>query len=119
MSLISKKKKQVARRKMRVKNSLKTNKSNVPRIVVFRSLKYLYAQLIDDSRHNTVASCSTLELDSVSGDKKTQAHAVGIELAKRAKAQGVNVAFFDRGHFLYHGRVKAFADGLREGGLKI
>jgi large subunit ribosomal protein L18 len=119
MSLISKKKKQAVRRKMRVKSALKVNKSGVPRIAVFRSLKYFYAQLIDDARHSTVVSCSNLELDTVAGDKKTQAHAVGLELAKRAKAQGVEAAFLDRSGFLYHGRVKAFAEGLREGGLKI
>jgi ribosomal protein L18 len=75
MSLISKKKRQIIRRKMRVKSALKTNKSNLPRVAVFRSLKSFYAQLIDDARHNTLASCSTLDLESA-GDKKAQARAV-------------------------------------------
>jgi large subunit ribosomal protein L18 len=119
MSLIRKKNKQAVRRAMRVKSALKAHKSGMPRVAIYRSLKYFYAQLIDDARQGTVVSCSNLELDTLSGDKKSQARAVGLELAKRAKAQGVEAAFLDRSRFLYHGRVKAFTEGLREGGLKI
>ena len=106
------------RREMRVRAKVKRY-GMPPRVSVFRSSSHIYAQIIDDARHSTVVSCSNLELDTVAGDKKTQAHAVGLELAKRAKAQGVEAAFLDRNGFLYHGRVKAFAEGLREGGLKI
>lgn len=110
--------KRAARRALRVKNSL-VNKSCLPRIAVFRSLSHIYAQLIDDIARKTIASCSSLQLKSVSGTKREIALAVGRELAERAKQNGIESAVFDRGSFLYHGRVKSLADGLREGGLKI
>ena len=75
--------------------------------------------MIDDAKQATLASCSTLELKKLKGDKKAQAHAVGLELAKRVKGLGVKEVVFDRGHFLYHGRFKSLAEGLREGGLKV
>ncbi|MFI5333422.1 MAG: 50S ribosomal protein L18 [Candidatus Babeliales bacterium] len=112
-------KKQKQRRAFRVRNGIKRH-SSLHRVSVFKSLKYIYAQLIDDNTHKTLASCSSLELkDAVSGDKKATAHHIGLELAKRAKDLGVESAVFDRGSFLYHGRIKALAEGLREGGLKI
>lgn len=79
----------------------------------------MYAQLIDDTLHKTVASYSTIQFKKVSGSKKEVAHAIGKELAARALKAGVEEAIFDRGSFLYHGRVAALADGLREGGLRI
>lgn len=119
MSVEKKIKLRAKRRELRVRSGLKRF-SELPRVSVFRSLKYIYAQIIDDAGHKTVVSCSSLELkNTVSGDKKTIAQSVGKELAKRALSQGINAAVFDRGSFLYHGRVKALADGLREGGLKI
>jgi large subunit ribosomal protein L18 len=117
MSFIRKINKSRLRRKLRTSNKLKSNKA-IPRISVFRSLKQVYAQLIDDTTHRTIASCSSLNLD-VAGDKKAIATAVGLALAKQAKEKGIEAARFDRGAFLYHGRVKALAEGLREGGLKI
>ena len=93
--------------------------STLPRISVHRTLKQIYAQIIDDSARITMVSFSSLELKNVSGDKTAIAHAVGKELAQRAKDKGIASAVFDRGSFLYHGRVKALADGLREGGLTI
>ncbi len=90
-----------------------------PRVSVFRSLQHMYAQIIDDMNQNTIASCSSLEMDDVKGDKTAVAHAIGLELAKRAKAKGVDAVVFDRGRFKFHGRVKALADGLREGTLKF
>ena len=89
------------------------------RVSVFRSLNHVYAQLIDDSTHRTVASCSTMELDSLKGLKRERAKAVGLELAKRALGQGIDTVVFDRGGYLFHGRVKAIADGLKEGGVTI
>ena len=89
-----------------------------PRVSVYRSLKQIYAQVIDDTKGKTLASCSSKELKA-KGDKKDLAKAVGLELAKRARTQGVESVRFDRGSFLYHGRVKALAEGLREGGLKV
>lgn len=93
--------------------------TGLPRISVFRSANHIYGQLIDDTAHKTLASCSTLVLKNIKGDKKVVAHAVGLELAKKALKEGIAKAAFDRGPFLYHGRVKAFAEGLREGGLQI
>ena len=111
-------KKQKQRRAFRVRNGIKRH-SALHRVSVFKSLKYTYAQLIDDATHTTIASCSSQEVAMTSADKKTIAHQVGLELAKRAQSLGVQAAVFDRGSFLYHGRVKAVAEGLREGGLKI
>jgi large subunit ribosomal protein L18 len=91
----------------------------LPRVSVFRSLKNIYGQVIDDANHVTLASCESKQLTNVKGDKKAVAHAVGKELAQRAKAKGVDQVIFDRGSYKYHGRVKAFADGLREGGLQV
>lgn len=116
MSLLKKNIQRKHRRAERVRNRLKV--SDLPRISVFRSLNHMYAQLIDDAKGHTVASCSTTEL-KVKGDKKAQAHAVGLELAKRVQEKGIDQAKFDRGQFLYHGRVKAVVEGLRQGGLKI
>ena len=80
---------------------------------------HIYAQVIDDTQGRTVVAASTVEatLKSTKGNKTAQAKAVGLELAKRAKAAGIEQVIFDRGGYLYHGRVKALADGAREGGL--
>ncbi len=107
-----------ARRVLRVRAKVKRY-GMPPRVSVFRSLKHMYAQIIDDMNHQTVASCSSLELDELQGDKTAVARAIGLELAKRAKAKGVEAVVFDRGRFKFHGRVKALADGLREGTLKF
>lgn len=104
------------RRALRVRSKIT---GSLPRVSVFRSLNHIYAQVVDDSSHSTLASCSSLELDGLKGDKKAIAHAVGLELAKRALTKNVDKAVFDRGQFLYHGRVKSLAEGLREGGLQI
>lgn len=117
MSIIRKLQVRKEKRKLRVRSRLKV--STLPRVSVFKSLNHIYAQLIDDSKHATLASCSTRELTKLKGDKKAQAHAVGMELAKRAQGLGVKEVVFDRGHFLYHGRLQSLADGLREGGLKV
>jgi large subunit ribosomal protein L18 len=107
-----------SRRQMRVRSRVK-ERSSLPRVSVFRSLNHIYAQVIDDNTHNTLVSCSTLEIEQRSGDKKAHAHAVGQELAKRMREKGIEEAVFDRGRFAYHGRLKAMAEGLRESGLKI
>jgi len=94
-----------------------------PRLCVFRSLKHIHAQIIDDTRGHTLASASTLDAEvraKLSGKGKTaQAAVVGEALAKRALAVGVKEVVFDRGGYLYHGRVKALAEAAREGGLKL
>jgi large subunit ribosomal protein L18 len=91
-----------------------------PRLVVFRSNKGIYAQLVDDGSARTLASASWAQLPkSFKGTKTEQAAEVGKRLAANAKKAGVEAVVFDRGGYLYHGRVKALADGAREGGLKF
>ena len=94
-----------------------------PRLCVYRSLNHIYAQIIDDVKGNTLVACSTMEKDVKSQlegkDKKEQAKVVGIELAKKATAKGIENVVFDRGGYVYIGRVQALADGAREGGLKF
>ena len=116
MSLERKKKQQKARRTKRIHKKIRTT-SNRPRVAVFRSLKHFYGQLIDCKTGNTLCACSTVELKNITGDKKARAKAVGLELAKRAIEKKIKEVALDRGRFLYHGRVQAFADGAREGGL--
>ena len=106
------------RRELRVRSRLGERGHHL-RISVFRSLKHIYAQLHDDATGVTLTSCSSLNLQDASGDKKAVAKAVGLELAKRAKEKGVEAAIFDRGRFLYHGRIRALADGVREGGISV
>jgi large subunit ribosomal protein L18 len=90
-----------------------------PRLSVYRSNKYIYAQLIDDIAGHTLASASSLE-DEVRGDEPMdESHEVGQLLAERAQEAGIQRAVFDRGGYRYHGRVRAVADGAREGGLNL
>jgi large subunit ribosomal protein L18 len=94
-----------------------------PRLSVFRSSQHIYAQVIDDARGHTLAAASTLDEGVRKGGKtganKEAAAAVGKLVAERAKAAGVDKVVFDRGSYLYHGRVKALADAAREGGLEF
>ncbi len=122
MSIEKKIAQRTARRKQRVRAKFKA--SELPRVSVFRSLNNIYAQVIIDQEQMTIASCSSLELTKTKlkdfkGDKKSLAYEVGKELAQRALEKGIKAAIFDRGQFLYHGRVESLAQGLREGGLKI
>lgn len=116
MSLVRKISQRIKRRALRVRKRI--GKTGI-RISVFRSLNHIYAQIIDDNAHKTLMSCSSLELKNIQGDKKAVAYAVGKELAQRATREHITSAVFDRGAFLYHGRVKSLADGIREGGLHI
>ena len=91
-----------------------------PRLVVYRSNRGIDAQLVDDAIGRTLASATWLGLgDAFAGDKPAQAAAVGKALAERARQAGLTRAVFDRGGYLYHGRVKALADAAREGGLEF
>ena len=90
-----------------------------PRLVVTRSNRGIVAQLVDDANGRTLASASWLQVKSFKGNKTAQAAEVGKLLAQNAKAANVDRAVFDRGGYLYHGRVKALADAAREGGLKL
>jgi large subunit ribosomal protein L18 len=90
-----------------------------PRLAVFRSNRGIEAQLIDDVEAKTLASASWLALKGFKGDKTEQSAEVGKLLAQNAKKAGIETAVFDRGGYLFHGRVKALADGAREGGLRF
>ena len=110
------------KRHKRVRATVKGT-AEAPRLSVYRSLNHIYAQLIDDVQGNTLVTASTLD-KAVKGtlegkDKKAQAYAVGELLAKKAKEKGIEAVVFDRGGYLYTGRVASLADGAREGGLKF
>ena len=109
------------KRRLRVRNSLKKVANGRARLSVHRSSKNISVQLIDDVKGVTLAAASSLEKDlGVVGKNNIEAAAkVGAAIAERAKKAGVEECFFDRGGFLYHGKVKALADAAREGGLKF
>ena len=96
-----------------------TGSAERPRLSVFRSLKHLSAQIIDDSTGTTLASASTVEKDLKAGANREGAKTIGAKLAERAKAKGVTKVVFDRGGYKYHGCVASLADGAREGGLEF
>jgi large subunit ribosomal protein L18 len=102
-------------RRVRVKT---TGTAERPRLSVFRSLNHLYAQVIDDGGGRTLASASTVMLKA-KGNGMAEAASVGKAIADKAKAAGVKQVVFDRGGFLYHGRIKALADAAREAGLEF
>jgi large subunit ribosomal protein L18 len=109
------------RRRQRVRTSLRKRGGTRPRLSIHRSGRHIYAQVIDDVAGRTVASASTLEKDArdTTGATTGSAGDVGRRVAERAKAAGVTQVVFDRGGFLFHGRVKALADAAREGGLEF
>lgn len=90
-----------------------------PRLAVFRSLKHIYAQIIDDTTGSTLAAASSQEKELKVTGNVTGAKEVGAKLAERAKAKGISAVVFDRGGFRYHGRVAHLAEGAREGGLEF
>jgi len=111
------------RRKATVRRAVKLAAAGRARLSVFRSSKHIYAQVIDDAKGETLAAASSIEKE-VRGGAKTGANieaakAVGKRLAERAKEKGVKQVVFDRGGYLYHGRVKALADAAREGGMEF
>ena len=106
-----------ARRTQRVRSSLK--KFSYPRVSIFRSLNHIYGQIIDDATGETLVSASSLNLKNEKSDKKNIAEQVGKNLATLAKEKGIDRAILDRGPYLFHGRVKAFTQGLRDGGINI
>jgi len=106
------------RRRRRVRTAIKSRAGNRPRLSVHRTGKHIYAQIIDDAAGKTVAAASTLGAKS-SGANVDAATQVGKDIAEAAKKAGVSTVVFDRGGFLFHGRVKALADAAREGGLEF
>ncbi|KGJ19372.1 50S ribosomal protein L18 [Paracoccus sanguinis] len=109
------------KRRLRVRNKLREMANGRPRLSVHRSSKNISAQLIDDANGVTLASASTLEKDlGVVGKNNVEAAAkIGAAIAERAKAKGVEEVVFDRGGFLFHGKIKALADAAREAGLRF
>ena len=107
----------LARRHRRVRKKI-VGSADRPRLAVYRSNRHIYAQLIDDVDGRTLMSASSMVTNGAASPQD-KARSVGAELAKRAKAAGVGAVVFDRGGFAYHGRVKALADGAREGGLEF
>ena len=109
------------RRRRRVRTALRARSTDKPRLSVHRSGRHIYAQVIDDALGKTLAAASTLDKDIKGTARATKdgAAAVGKALAERAKKAGVSKVVFDRGGFLFHGRVKALADAAREGGLEF
>lgn len=116
-------KEQFERRRARSRKKLQKVARGQPRLTVHRSSKHIYAQIIDDQAGNTVAAASTLDADFKKASKSTAnaaaASVVGKLVAERAKAKGIDAVVFDRGGYIFHGRVKALADAAREAGLKF
>ena len=109
------------RRRRRVRTALRAHSAGKPRLSVHRSGRHIYAQVIDDLAGKTLVAASSLDKDlkAKTGATRAGAAAVGKALAERAKKAGVSSVVFDRGGFLFHGRVKALADAAREGGLEF
>jgi large subunit ribosomal protein L18 len=108
--------KQQLKRRIRTRNKIKG--SGKPRVTVFRSNKYIFAQVIDDIKNVTLIGISEKNI-KVKGTKSERAKALGLVLAEKAKAKKITSIVFDRGSYAYHGRVKNVAEGLREGGIKL
>ena len=109
-------------RRLRIRRRIRkvvSGTQEIPRLSVFRSNKDIYAQVVNDSEGKTLASASSLKLEAKGKSKTEQAFEVGKALAEAAKQSGVEKVVFDRGGYLYHGRVKSLADGARKGGLKF
>jgi large subunit ribosomal protein L18 len=113
----------VERRKARVRRSIRARAYGKPRLSVHRTSKQIYAQIIDDEKGATIVAASSLEKDQrdalKSGANVDAAKAIGLLIAKRASEKGIKDVVFDRGAYMYHGRVKALAEGAREGGLNF
>jgi len=113
----------VERRKARVRRAIRARAYGKPRLSVFRSSKQIYAQIIDDEHGATLVAASSLEKDQraalKTGATVDAAKVIGKLIAERAVAKGIKDVVFDRGAYIYHGRVKALADGAREGGLNF
>tara|TARA_B100000212_G_scaffold163138_1_gene122763 strand:+ start:475 stop:828 length:354 start_codon:yes stop_codon:yes gene_type:complete len=113
------KSKRRAKIRLKLKKTIRGN-SAMPRLSVFRSNKNIYAQIIDDIKGNTLASASSISKDFDKFENKNKvAQEVGKTIAEKAVKKGISLVKFDRGGYLYHGRVKSLADGAREGGLKF
>lgn len=118
--MIEKESRNVARLRKHARVRAKvTGTAEKPRLCVFRSNKHIEAQIIDDVKGVTLVSSSSVQLKLANGSNCEAAAKVGADLAEKAKAKGIEIVAFDRGGYLYHGRVAALADAAREGGLKF
>lgn len=109
-------------RRLRIRKSIRAKiagTSEKPRLSIFRSNTNIYAQLIDDVAGKTLVSASSVEVDNVKTANVEISKTVGQKLAEKAISNGISIAVFDRGGYLFHGKVKALAEGAREGGLKF
>ncbi len=115
--------KQASKKELRAKRHMRTKDikgtSECPRISVFRSNKYLYVQLVDDVNHKTLVSLSTAKFDLPEGKNVAAATKLGEEVAKLCKENKIEKAVFDRSGYIYHGRIKALAEAMRENGVKF
>lgn len=110
------------KKRLKVKRRIRKNvfgTASKPRLSVFRSNKQIYGQLINDEDQKTVLAFSSMKAEEAKGTKVEQAFAVGKQLAEQAVSNGIEQVVFDRNGYVYHGRVKSFGDGAREGGLKF
>jgi large subunit ribosomal protein L18 len=107
-----------ARRKLRIRKKV-SGTTERPRLTVFRSNKQIYAQVVDDSNGSTLAVATSLKIDKAEANKSQVAEQVGQAIAEACKGKGITQVVFDRNGYIYHGRVKALADGARKGGLEF
>lgn len=111
-----------ALRRLRIKRGIRnkiSGSADIPRLTIYKSNTAIYGQLIDDRSGQTLSSVSSAELGKHKNTNVEQAKVVGKKLAEKAVANGIEKVVFDRNGYIYHGKVKAFADGVREGGLKF
>ena len=108
------------KRRLKIRKSIRSKISGTkerPRVSVFKSNKAIYSQIIDDMSGNTLVSCSSVDIKKFGKNNIGSSKEVGIKLAEKAKKKGIKKVLFDRGGYVYHGKIKSFADGAREGGL--
>ena len=108
------------KRRLKIRKSIRSKISGTkerPRVSVFKSNKAIYSQIIDDLSGSTLVSCSSVDIKKFGKNNIESSKEVGVKLAEKAKKKGIKKVLFDRGGYVYHGKIKSFADGAREGGL--
>ncbi|MEC7858587.1 MAG: 50S ribosomal protein L18 [Bacteroidota bacterium] len=108
------------KRRLKIRKSIRSKISGTkerPRVSVFKSNKAIYSQIIDDISGSTLVSCSSVDIKKFGKNNIESSKEVGVKLAEKAKKKGINKVLFDRGGYVYHGKIKSFAEGAREGGL--
>ena len=108
------------KRRLKIRKSIRSKISGTkerPRVSVFKSNKAIYSQIIDDMNGSTLVSCSSVDIKKFGKNNIESSKEVGVKLAEKAKKKGIKKVLFDRGGYVYHGKIKSFAEGAREGGL--